>query len=160
MNQYWDVERFRLRYPNNFDNLGSEYIQLITRNVELILDHFNSAQFHKAISLLAELFSLSFVYQVKYFAESLRILQDYLEAFIQVEGNQMRMKEEFNQNEKQKAAQYLLEIIEAAKNTINDWNKFMNQQIDKNIFTERVDLLRHKFQLQVFQNCIRSCQLI
>ncbi|CAD8080118.1 unnamed protein product [Paramecium sonneborni] len=161
MYQFWNVERFRDNHPNNYDDLGTQYIQLIIRNIDIILDHFNNERFLNTLAPLAEIYAPSYLYQAQLLADNLELLQEFLSRFIVEKDDQtIAMNQKFDQINKQISAQHLLEIVNSALGTISNWNQFRNQSMDMNMFRDKVDTLRNNFQLQINQNCNCPCQLI
>ncbi|CAK69920.1 unnamed protein product (macronuclear) [Paramecium tetraurelia] len=160
MNEYWNCQGFQDRNPSSFDQQGNQFIQLIITNLSLILDHFNEQRFLNVLPPLAEITVRSFHYEARKLAQSSDELQEYITQYMLVDGKAVKLNDAFQQQEKKKSAQLLLQIIDMAKGTIREWQNFRHQQIDTTIFQEKVDLLCQNFQLEQRQNCCNVCQLI
>ncbi|CAD8061698.1 unnamed protein product [Paramecium primaurelia] len=100
---------------------------------------FNQYNFYTTFSL----------YEAKKIAESSDDLQEYIIQFMVVDVPLVKLNQQFQQQpEKHKSAQLLISMVDMAKGTINEWYTFQHQQIDTDIFQEKVDLLCYNFQLQ------------
>ncbi|CAD8075155.1 unnamed protein product [Paramecium primaurelia] len=160
MYEFWNGQDFKNRYPNNFEVQGNQFIQQIITNTNLILDHFNQQQFLKALPPLSEIQVKSLYYEAKQLAESSDELQEYIQNYMDFNGNIIKLNPQFQNAEKQQCAQLLLKMIQMVQGTIGDWYEFQHQQIEIEKFQEKVDLLRHNFSLSENQNCCGKCQLI
>ncbi|CAD8168660.1 unnamed protein product [Paramecium pentaurelia] len=153
MYEFWNGQDFQNRYPNNFEQQGNQFILQIISNTSLILDHFNQQQFLQALPPLSEIQVKSLFYDAKKLAESSDELQEYIQHYMDVNGNVIKLNSQFQNAEKQQCAQLLLKMIQMVQGTIGDWYKFQHQPIEIEKFEEKVDLLRHNFSIQQAQNC-------
>ncbi|CAD8160281.1 unnamed protein product [Paramecium octaurelia] len=161
MYEYWNGQDLQNRHPNTFDQQGNQFIQQIITKITHILDHFNQQKFINTLTILSEIKVQSLQFNARKLAQSSDELQDYISQFMEVDGNALRLNEQFQKVEKQKSAELLLKMIEMAQGTMRDWYQFQHQQLEIEKFEERVDLLRHNFELKQSQNnCCASCQLI